>query len=141
MPDQRQPSIILVTGSHLAAEVSDRPLAYHLRSLIVQELERTETEPLPPDDIVVCSDLWYLNNAALRERPTISVGGPTVNALTASWAESLPSVFAIDQVLIVQGDWSQDPPVAAIWGVHTAATARAIEAFREKYLADFLSAV
>lgn len=74
--------LLIVVGSHLRAEMADRPLAYRLQEDIIQwqhdrgDLLTTMIDP------VVCNDLWYLNTAELHDRPTICLGGPGVNALS-----------------------------------------------------------
>jgi hypothetical protein len=137
--------VLIVTGAHLAAEVYDRPLAYRLRERILSLLgpgsgSFPQSDGLPPDRVTVCSDLWYLNRDQLRELPTISVGGPTVNALTAFLGDKLPSAFAIDGLLLVQADWSSQTPVACCWGINAEATATAVDTFADRYMEEFLQA-
>lgn len=138
--------VLIVTGAHLAAEVFDRPIAYRLREQVLTALGASDNPPAeipdgwPPDRVVVCSDLWYLNRDQLRELPTISVGGPTVNALTAYLADKVPSAFAIDGVLLVQADWTTQIPIACCWGLHAEGTLRAAEVFTERYLDEWLAA-
>ena len=127
--------ILIVTGAHLSAEVFDRPLAYRLRERILTAIDATDQ----PAMVVVCSDLWYLNRDALRDLPAVSVGGPTVNAVTAYLADKLPSAFAIDGELVVQGDWERSP-LSACWGRDAARTAKAVEVFADKYLEQWLGA-
>ena len=130
-------ALLIVTGAHLDAEVHDRPVAYRLRETIRERLGALGGEGLHP---VVCSDVWYLNNEPLRTRPTISIGAPGVNALSAFLADKLPSVFTIDDRLIVQADLEMSDLVACCWGADHASTAAAAEAFIERYLEDFLRA-
>jgi hypothetical protein len=143
--------VLIVTGAHLSAEVHDRPLAYFLRDKVMAALGWSNNDAFTPgkdggkdgwpaERVVVCSDLWYLNRDQLRELPTISVGGPTVNALTAYFGDKLPSAFAVDGVFVVQADWTETP-VACCWGVDAGATARAVETFVEKYLEEWAGAV
>jgi len=89
-------------------------------------------------EVVVCSDIWYLNNDDLRSQPTISIGGPGVNALGAYLADRLESVFVIQDVLAVQVDLDFVDPVASCWGTTHASTVSAIDAFCERYLDAFL---
>ena len=141
-------SVLIVTGAHLSAEVYDRPIAYRLRERILAALgwSNNDSPPPnqdghPPDRVLVCSDLWYLNRDQLRELPTISVGGPTVNALSAYLGDKLPSAFAIDGVLLVQADWSNETPVACCWGINAQATAKAAEIFVERYMDEWVEAL
>jgi len=133
--------ILIVTGAHLHAELLDRPVAYALRQHLMDWLEQAgETlNPLSPR-VLVCSDVWYLNNDPLRNRPTISIGGPGVNALTAFLADKLPSAFAIEDRLIVQADLDFQETVACCWGADGGATAAAVDAFCERYLDAFMQA-
>jgi hypothetical protein len=129
---------LVVVGAHLRAEVEDRPLAYHLRE---QMLARLGDHPAANGwRVALCTDVWYLNNAELRARPTISVGGPGVNALSAYLGDKLPSAFAIEGRLVVQLDLDYTELLACCWGVNQTATAAAVEAFIDKYLEGFLEA-
>ena len=133
--------ILIVTGAHLRAEVSDRPIAYGLRQRLSAWLAaRGRSETVKTPRVVVCSDVWYLNNDPLRSRPTISIGGPGVNALSAFLADKLPSAFAIEEVMLVQADPEFQEPVACCWGRDEEATAGAVEAFAERYLEGFMEA-
>ena len=75
--------LLIVTGSTLRAEQMDRPLAYHLKDVIEKQLVELSGDL----QIVVISDLWYLNSQSLQKIPTISVGGPGVNAVAANLYE------------------------------------------------------
>jgi hypothetical protein len=141
--------ILIVTGAHLFAEATDRPIAYSLRQRILDWLaahpESTPDShaPLsgePTPRILVCSDVWYLNNDPLRSRPTISIGGPGANALTAFLADKLPSAFAIEDRLVVQADLDFPDVLACCWGTDVSATAAAVDAFCERYLDAFMEA-
>lgn len=128
--------ILIVTGAHLQAEISDRPLAYRLAEKLRASLEAdSDGEPAPR--VVVCSDIWWLNNDHLRARPTISVGAPDVNALTAYLADKLPFVYSIQGQLGVQMDLDFVDPWATAWGVSERTTTQAVDAFEQKYLAHF----
>jgi hypothetical protein len=128
--------ILIITGAHLSAEVYDRPLAYRLRERLLAALGEADN----PTRVVVCSDLWYLNRDQLRELPTVSIGGPRVNALTAYLGDKLPSVFAVDGQFVVQGDWERSP-LACCWGIDAERTAAAVEVFAERCLEGWLGAV
>jgi hypothetical protein len=133
--------ILIVTGAHLLAEALDRPIAYTLRQRLLAWLEEAGEIPPPHSPrVLVCSDVWYLNNDHLRGRPTISIGGPGVNALTAFLADKLPSAFAIEGRLIVQADLDFQEVVACCWGADQGSTAAAVDAFCERYLDAFMGA-
>jgi hypothetical protein len=129
---------LIVTGAHLDAEAHDRPVAYRLSDQVRRGLA---SRHLDAALALVCSDVWYLNNEPLRRRPTISVGAPAVNALTAFLAGRLPSVFTIDDALAIQADLEWIDLAACCWGADHARTAQAVDVFIERYLGDFLDAV
>ncbi len=127
---------LIVVGSSLEAEVYDRPVADALATTISRRLaERGTCERARP---VVCTDLWYLNQDELRARPTVSVGRPERNALSAYLGDKTPSAYVVDDVLIVQADPEMGEPVVCCWGVDAEATAWAVDAFVERYLGAFL---
>jgi hypothetical protein len=82
-----------------------------------------------------------LNQDHLRTLPTISVGGPAVSALSAYLADRLPSVYAIDGVMIVQMDENAGIPMVSIWGIDAPSTAAAVETFLDKFLDQFMDAM
>jgi hypothetical protein len=152
-----EPLILIVVGAHLRAEVGDRPIAYGLRERMIEwldgrfgrdgngEADEDEAEdggrlPGHPCGVVVCSDVWYLNDAGLRVWPTVSLGGPGVNALSAYLADKLPSVLVVDDVLMVQMDPEMTELTCAVWGVNHDATVAAVDAFVERYLEGFMAA-
>ncbi len=135
MPDE--PLIMIVVGSSLHAEVGDRPTAYRLARRVEDHLEQIEGTRAR---CLVCSDLWYLNDAPLRHCPTISLGGPNRNALTAYLRDKVPSAFAIDGSLLVQVDLSYGQLDACCWGADDRLTAEAVDAFTERYLPQFVDA-
>lgn len=128
--------LLVVVGAHLRAEVNDRPLAYRLQGAIAAWLlAQPPEEPLRP---LVCSDLWYLNAGELMRRPTIAVGRPQHNAVSAYLANRLPAVLVIDQRLQVQLDPEFVTLQACIWGADGASTAAGVELFEKRYLESFL---
>ncbi|MBX3363347.1 MAG: hypothetical protein KF866_01170 [Phycisphaeraceae bacterium] len=137
-PDPIDPDalVLIVVGAHLAAERWDRPLATHLAGC----LAGLNTTDDPADQLcpMVCTDLWYLNDDTLRRRPTISLGAPDVNALTAYWADKLPSAYTVEGVLTVQLDVEWNEPAVACWGISPSATARAVQAFLDRYAKGFM---
>lgn len=141
MPDAHTDQLLLiVVGAHLRAEAADRPLAYALieriRNWLQQRMHSTDW-PLMP---LVCTDVWYLNNAQLHTRPAISLGGPGVNALSAYLYQKLPTALAVEDKLVVQVDVEMTDLRAAVWGVDAQHTATAIDLFEKKYLDDFMLA-
>ncbi len=136
--------ILIVVGSHLRAETGDRPIAYRLRERLLESMgafvEKEEGED-DPVDIVVCTDVWWLNNDGLRECPTISIGGPGVNALSAYFGDKLPSAFVVDDQMIVQMDVELTDEWVCIWGADHERTAQACDVFIERYLQRYLETI
>jgi len=125
--------IPIVVGSSLRAEREDRPLAYRLAERIAEPARAMGLEP------VVCTDVWYLNDATLAERAAVSLGAPDANALTAHLASRVPSAYVIDGVLMVQFDVEAGRGHACCWGVSAEATAEAAGAFLDRYAEAFLA--
>lgn len=128
---------LIVVGAHLSAEAHDRPIAHALRERLVATL-RSRGLANSPTAALVCTDIWWLNQPALERIPTISVGAPEVNALTARLASRLPTVFSVHDRFIVQADDERDEPHVACWGATPADTAQAVEAFISRGLDAFL---
>lgn len=125
-----------MTGAHLRAEAGDRPTAYRLRERMLAWLEdHPKGERCA---VLVCSDIWYLNNEDLRRLPAVSVGGPGVNALAAYLGDKLPSAFSIEGVLSVQADLDFHEMIASCWGMDARTTGAAVDAFIERYLGHFM---
>jgi len=131
--------VLVVAGAHLRAEAADRPMAYSIRERILEWLGERFGDRSPLD-VLVCSDIWVLNNEDLRTCPTISVGGPGVNAFAAYLADKLPSAFVIEDQLMVQADLDFDDVIASCWGMDHGSTVAAVDAFLEKYLDPFMEA-
>lgn len=134
--------LLIVVGAHPRAELHDRATAYRLRERVQKALDAQDTDGhhqlnLTP---LVVTDVWYLNDAALRSCPTISVGGPGVNALSAYLGDKLPSAFVVDDVLMVQLDVSLEETIACCWGIDSDSTRSAVDAFCERYLESFVEA-
>ena len=66
--------------------------------------------------------------------PTIAIGGPGVNLLTAQIYEELPVAFTRDQEIFVQMD-EDGGKRAAVWGMDHQKTREAVEIFsRDRFL-------
>jgi hypothetical protein len=133
--------LMIVVGAHLRAEVADRPLAYRLleamHQWIGQHLALMDV-PLAP---VVCSDIWYMNHEELQRRPTISLGGPGVNALSAYWTQKLSPAVVRDDQLLIQLDPEFVDLRVCLWGMNHQRTIEALDYFLEHYLDSYLRAV
>jgi hypothetical protein len=128
-------TVFIVTGASLRAETMDRPLGYRLKDAVDMRL-------IDVDDwhCIVISDVWYLNNEGFSDNPTISIGGPGVNGLSAYLYERLPTALGIDNVLLIQMDLSFKDRRCAVWGMDHEMTVEAVETFLDKgHLDRFLT--
>ena len=122
--------ILIVVGTSLRAEEADRPLAYYLK----QQIEQT---PNPPSVIVV-ADLRWLHDEPLQSFPSISLGGPGVNALAHRWIEDLPVTLAVDDQFYIQMPPKLETLRASLWGMNNAQTQLAVSTFIQRFLPRFL---
>jgi hypothetical protein len=129
--------LLIVTGSTLRAEGVDRPLAYYLK----QRVEQAPTLPgasHAPFQVLVIADFRWIHDEPLQALPTISVGGPGVNALAHRWLEEIPVSMAVDEQYYIQMDPDLEEPRASIWGMDNATTQIAVSVFVERFLPRFL---
>ena len=144
LPADLDQLLLIVVGSHLRAEMADRPLAYRLRRQIIDWTEENralmdpDCEPLVP---VVCSDIWYLNQQELQRRPVISIGGGGVNVLSGYLTRKLPYAMGRDDEMMVQLDGEYIDLRVCLWGVDNDYTAESVALFEDQYLEQFLRAV
>lgn len=133
--------LVIVVGAHLRAEQADRPLAYALLNQVqawVQQHKASLNVPVTP---VVCSDIWYLNQPTLHRRPTISLGGPGVNALSAYYFRKLQPAWVRDDQIMIQLDPEFADLRVCVWGRDHAMTIQAVEMFVQRFLGGYLQAV
>jgi len=133
--------LLVVTGSTLRAEEMDRPLGYYLKQRIEQAvLEATARGLQDLKDYVVCvvADFRWIHDEPLQSLPTISLGGPGVNALTHHWLEELPISLAYNERYFIQMDPDLVEPRASVWGMDNATTQIAVSVFVDRFLPRFL---
>jgi hypothetical protein len=132
--------ILVVAGSTLRAEELDRPLAYYLKQQVERELARRLTGGLDetPARVLVLADFRWMNDKPLQALPTISVGGPGVNAVAHLWFEELPFTYAVDEQFCIQMDPELVEARASIWGMDNPTTQIAASIFVERFLPRFL---
>jgi hypothetical protein len=133
--------LLVVVGAHLRAEEVDRALAYRLGERIsgwVKAHQKALATPIRP---IVCTDIWYLNHPILHTRPTVSIGGPGVNALSSHFAKSIPGQEVSDQQVVIQIDPEFTDLRVSIWGTDHELTAKGLDVFLSDYLENFLKAV
>ncbi len=133
--------LLIVTGSTLRAEEMDRPLAYYLK----QRIERALADAIVvgrdglEDYIVrVVADFRWIHDDPLQGLPTISLGGPGVNALSHRWLEEVPVSLAVGERYFIQMDPDLSEPRASIWGMDNATTQIAVSVFLDRFLSPFL---
>jgi len=117
-------TILVVTGTGIAAEDRDRPLAYWLKA----EIDRQGANH-PYRRAIVVGDQWYQDNRVFHLNPTIAIGGPGVNLVAQELAGALPVVHMEGERMWVQSGHDNGVPRACLWGVDLAGTARAVEHF------------
>ena len=129
--------LLIVTGSTLRAEEVDRPLAYYLRQRVEQGLAESDLDA-GPFRVQVVADFRWIHDEPLQDAPTVSLGGPGVNALAHRWLEEIPVSLAVDEQYYIQMDPDLDEPRASIWGMDNASTQIAVSVFIERFLPRFL---
>jgi hypothetical protein len=129
--------LLIVVGSTLRAEELDRPLAYYLKQRVEQYLADDESSA-EPTDVRVVADFRWIHDEPLQTLPTISVGGPGVNALAHRWLEDVPVSLAVDDRYYLQMDPDLDEPRVSIWGMDNATTQIAVGVFLDRFLPRFL---
>jgi len=141
--------LLIVTGSTLRAEEVDRPLAYYLKQRVEQAIAGDgggdETGPAAAADaepatarVRVVADFRWIHDEPLQALPTISIGGPGVNALAHRWLEEVPVSLAVDERYYIQMDPDLDEPRASVWGMDNATTQIAVSVFIDRFLPRFL---
>jgi hypothetical protein len=140
----KEPSIrwlLIVTGSTLRAEEMDRPLAYYLKQRIENSLALAVTtgrQGLEDYQVRIVADFRWIHDEPLQNLPTISLGGPGVNALSHRWLEEVPVSLAFSERYFVQMDPDLTEPRASIWGMDNASTQIAVSVFVDRFLSRFL---
>lgn len=129
--------LLIVTGSTLRAEEADRPLAYYLKQRVEQYQAEHETED-GPLEVRVVADFRWLHDKPLQALPTVSVGGPGVNALAHRWLEEIPISLAVDEQYYVQMDPDLDEPRVSVWGMENDTTQIGVSVFIDRFLPRFL---
>src|SRR6516165_5991034 len=106
--------LLIVTGSTLRAEEMDRPLGYYLKRRIEEAMSASSntTEAKQALDL---ADYRWIHDEFLQKLPTISLGGPGVNALAHRWLEEVPISLAYNDRFFIQMDPELNEPRASIW--------------------------
>jgi hypothetical protein len=133
--------LLIVTGSTLRAEELDRPLGYYLKQRIEQALSEAAAEGrdgLEGYVVRVVADFRWIHDDPLQALPTISLGGPGVNALAHRWLEEVPVSLAFSERYFIQMDPDLAEVRASIWGMDNATTQIAVSVFVDRFLPRFL---
>jgi hypothetical protein len=130
-------TLFIVTGSTLRAEELDRPLAYYLKQRIEQYPAASGPSP-GRFRVRVVADFRWIHEKQLQVLPTISLGGPGVNALARDWLEVVPVTLAVDEQYYIQMDPDLEEVRASIWGMDNTTTQIAVAVFLERFLPRFL---
>src|SRR6516165_260155 len=119
MAEGPAPRVLLIaTGSTLRAEEMDRPLAYYLKQRIeraLAEVIAAGREGLEDYVVRVVADFRWIHDEPLQNFPTISLGGPGVNALARRWLEEVPVSLAVGERYFIQMDPDLTDPRASVW--------------------------
>jgi hypothetical protein len=133
--------LLIVTGSTLRAEEMDRPLGYYLKQRIEQTLVNAPTkgrQGLEDYLVRVVADFRWIHDEPLQSLPTISLGGPGVNALSHRWLEEIPFALDYGEQYFIQMDPNLTEPRASIWGMDNNTTQIAVSVFIDRFLPPFL---
>jgi hypothetical protein len=137
--------LLIVTGSTLRAEEMDRPLGYYLKQRIEEALSGHTDKAsskhggeLSDYQVRVVADFRWMHDDFLQSRPTISLGGPGVNALTHRWLEEVPISLAYNERYFIQMDPDLADLRVSIWGMDNPMTQIAVSVFLDRFLTRFL---
>jgi hypothetical protein len=133
--------LLIVTGSTLRAEEVDRPLGYYLKQRIERALSEAVVngrQDLEDYVVRVIADFRWIHDEPLQSLPTISLGGPGVNALAHRWLEEVPVSMAYSERYFIQMDPDLTEVRASVWGMDNATTQIAASVFVERFLPRFL---
>jgi len=137
--------LLVVTGSTIRAEEMDRPLAYYLKQQIEERLgvssqgaDLMSSQASCNYQVRVIADFRWIHDEFLQSLPTISLGGPGVNALSHRWLEEVPISLAYNERYFIQMDPDMGEPRVSIWGMDNATTQLAVSVFVDRFLHRFL---
>ena len=133
--------LLIVIGSTLRAEEMDRPLGYYLKQRVEQALSEAIADgqsDLEGYAVRVVADFRWIHDDPLQNLPTISLGGPGVNALAHRWLEDVPVSLAFNDRYFIQMDPDLTEARVSIWGMDNSTTQIAVSVFIERFLPRFL---
>ena len=135
--------LLIVTGSTLRAEELDRPLGYYLKQRLEEVLSKSQNgakhaADLSDYQVRVIADFRWIHDELLQNLPTVSLGGPGVNALAHRWLEEVPISLAFNDRYFIQMDPDLAEPRVSIWGMDNSTTQIAVSVFLDRFLPRFL---
>ena len=123
----------------------DRPLGYYLKQRIEGVLSASGDQSgakhghdLSDYQVRVIADFRWIHEKFLQGLPTITLGGPGVNALTHQWLEEVPISLAYNERYFIQMDPDNNEPRASVWGMDNPTTQIAVSIFLDRFLSPFL---
>lgn len=128
----RDETVVVVVGGGSDEEAGDRPAAEALRREIDGRADGQCYRRA-----VVLGDVEFLETPDLHRHPTITIGGPGVNAVAQRLVSELPTMWQSEDRSFVQAELEESRRIA-IWGMDRESTARAVEAFLHEGYLDIL---
>jgi hypothetical protein len=127
-------TVAVVVAGELDPEAPDRLSALALKA----EIDRRGAGH-PYRRAVVMTDQAWFETPLFHASPTIAVGGPGVNGVSARFGQELPTVWTADDRALIQAEFREAAPRATVWGMDRDATAASVEAFMVRgWLDEFL---
>jgi hypothetical protein len=127
-------TVAVVVAASLDAEAPDRLVALGLQ----REIGRRGAGH-PYRRAVLLSDQAWFETPLFHTAPTIAVGGPGVNGVSARFGQELPTVWTADDRSLIQAEFRETVLRVTLWGMDAAATAAAVDAFVSRgWLDEFL---
>lgn len=127
-------TVAVVVADALDAEAPDRVVAQRVQA----EIDRRGAGH-PYRRGVLMTDYAWFDTPLFHAAPTIAVGGPGVNGVSARFGQELPTVWTADDRSLIQAEYRGAAPRVTLWGMNAAATAEAAEVFMARgWLDEFL---
>lgn len=128
----RDETVVVVIGGTGEDDSGDRPIAEVLRREIDGRADGQAYRRA-----VVLTDAEFLDSPGLHRNPTITIGGPGVNAVAQRLVAELPTMWQHEDRSFVQAELEESRRIA-IWGMDRVCTAKAVEAFLQEGFLDIL---
>lgn len=127
-------TVVIVIGSDLEPGHPDRLGAEALKA----EIDSRGRGWSYRRAVVVDDERWF-ETPMIHAAPTISIGGPGANGVSARMAGELPAVWTDADRVVIQAELSDGPRRATLWGSDRHATREAVDAFIARgWLDEFL---